>query len=75
MAPTRLQENKYIWKNDHKERKKDKKKSYVHEIPFVYATAIHRQNDPVIELALTIVTMQLGRFPMAERKTPARSNG
>ena len=29
------------------------------------ATAIHRQSDPVIELALTIVTMRLVRYPMA----------
>ena len=48
MAPTRLQENKYIWKNDHKEGEKDPE-NYIHEIPFVHVTAIHRQIDPVIE--------------------------
>ena len=54
-------------KNDHKEEKEKDKKKYVHEIPFVYVTAIHRQSDPVIEWARTNVTMHPGRCPMAKR--------
>ena len=42
-------------------------KNYIHEIPFVYTTAIHRQSDPVLEWALTIVTKP-GAVPNGKEK-------